>query len=268
MSCPRCGGADRTPLARGYWRCAARVVEHRTVTRTVPVDPGPYVPDINLLTSLRAMPSTLSTLYRGPAELNPVRSRYSDAWIMAILRWGLDGSDFDRLVALRLHESSPVIRFVAGEMLEHRRHPAFRPVATAVAEERACGHDYQDGPPTDTTLSCDCGYFAVGRCKECARPVCGVHSALRSDRLLCREHLRADDAARAAAAEAQARARAEQEAREAADRAARDSAAVAAAEAEMRAGTHACVWLTCSRRGRRTVASRCPECGMPTEPVP
>lgn len=36
--------------------------------------------------------------------------------------------------------------------------------------------------------ACECGTFAVGRCAECREPVCGRHSAMHDEQLLCREH--------------------------------------------------------------------------------
>jgi hypothetical protein len=74
------------------------------------------------------------------------------------------------------------------------------------------------------SLSCDCGTFAIGHCAQCNRPVCGIHSGMRWDRRLCREHIQAHETAAA-----QAKAAAEQEA---ADRAARQEALTATVEAK------------------------------------
>jgi hypothetical protein len=40
-----------------------------------------------------------------------------------------------------------------------------------------CGTVFKHSEPTGTS-SCSCGTFAIGRCVECERPVCGTHSAM------------------------------------------------------------------------------------------
>lgn len=41
-----------------------------------------------------------------------------------------------------------------------------------------CGNTYQEGRPANPEVICACGTFAVGRCVDCAKPVCGWHSTL------------------------------------------------------------------------------------------
>jgi len=55
-----------------------------------------------------------------------------------------------------------------------------------------CGHCetiFKHVEPSQGGLACDCGTFAVGRCKACGAPVCSVHSAVVTVGRLCREHL-------------------------------------------------------------------------------
>lgn len=49
---------------------------------------------------------------------------------------------------------------------------------------RVCRHQYQEGQQM-TELVCDCGVFAIGRCKACGRPICGSHSEQVANQLLC-----------------------------------------------------------------------------------
>lgn len=61
-----------------------------------------------------------------------------------------------------------------------------------VAVERivhACGFQYHDASShqagsSGDVPSCGCGTFAIGSCKECGKPVCGDHSALRAGSML------------------------------------------------------------------------------------
>jgi hypothetical protein len=66
----------------------------------------------------------------------------------------------------------------------------------------ACGAEYHEGAPAGAE-TCACGTFAIGRCLQCGRSVCGSHSALWASRRLCDEHhaaaLAAFEAARAEA---------------------------------------------------------------------
>jgi hypothetical protein len=74
--------------------------------------------------------------------------------------------------------------------------PAYGPAVIGREEHRVCGFTYQEGTRTLNQL-CECGSngrcgtFAVGRCVECDRFVCGDHSARHDDQRLCREHWRA-----------------------------------------------------------------------------
>jgi hypothetical protein len=67
---------------------------------------------------------------------------------------------------------------------------------------RECGFEYQEGG-AGVTEYCGCGTLIVGRCAECSKPVCGVHSGMHAGkRRLCGSCWRAADEA----AEARARA--------------------------------------------------------------
>ena len=67
---------------------------------------------------------------------------------------------------------------------------------------------------------CACGTFAIGRCRECGNAVCGRHSAMHAERLLCYEHWTAAEEA------------AEKAKRDAADERERARRAAATAELE------------------------------------
>ena len=228
--------------------------------RPAPVGPTSYTSiDPRLLQNFRDNPSILETA-TGTAPIDPFLNAQSDASILNMLRRDLTSGDLDALVALGLHTNGSILRVVAQNVQNQRHHRSVELIPVTVTRERVCGNDYQDGPPTDTSLSCECGYFAVGRCKECARPICGVHSTLLADRLLCQHHLLVAEAAAAQAAALSARVEAQRTAQEAADREELERAA-----ATMRETTRICVRLTCTRKGQRVTALRCPECGIPTE---
>lgn len=66
-----------------------------------------------------------------------------------------------------------------------------RMVQVTRTEYRRCGHRYQEGAPsgmTDPPSCFICGTFAVGRCADCNRFVCGLDSERIDDRLVCPEH--------------------------------------------------------------------------------
>jgi hypothetical protein len=262
MACPRCAGANRTPLAANYWHCTANVIYHETVMQPAPVGPATYIPiDPLLLMAWCDYPSTLEKA-TGTGPIDPFFIAHSDASILNMLRNDLTTGDFDVLVASGLHTNSSVIRIVAQDVHNQRQRRSVELIPITITRERVCGHNYQDGPPTDTSLSCDCGYFAIGRCKECARPVCGVHSTLLADRLLCQDHLLAAEAAATEAAATAANAKAQREAQEAAAREERERTVTTMSET-----IRTCVRLTCTRKGQKDTSLRCPECGMPTEPA-
>ena len=49
-----------------------------------------------------------------------------------------------------------------------------------------CLHEYQTAPQVPSTIECHvCGTFAIGRCMQCRRAVCGYHSRLVADRRTC-----------------------------------------------------------------------------------
>jgi hypothetical protein len=56
-----------------------------------------------------------------------------------------------------------------------------------VRDEVICGTEYQEG---GSGLSCACRTFAIGRCAECAEPVCGVHSELTGGVRRCLDQAR------------------------------------------------------------------------------
>jgi hypothetical protein len=49
----------------------------------------------------------------------------------------------------------------------------------------ACGTRYNEGEALPGGGVCDCGTYAIGRCKECGVEVCGDHSILQDRRRLC-----------------------------------------------------------------------------------
>jgi hypothetical protein len=51
-----------------------------------------------------------------------------------------------------------------------------------------CGAEYQEGPAPAAAVECACGTFAIGRCVDCAKPVCGDHSSRWDDVRVCAEH--------------------------------------------------------------------------------
>ncbi|WP_203704294.1 hypothetical protein [Asanoa iriomotensis] len=53
-----------------------------------------------------------------------------------------------------------------------------------VSPGRVCGHRYQEATDALPPLSCGCGLFAVGTCRDCGEPKCGVHAVL-GDRMSC-----------------------------------------------------------------------------------
>lgn len=65
-----------------------------------------------------------------------------------------------------------------------------------------CGHEYHEAVPLsgEPSGTCECGTFAIGRCAECSRPVCGSHSKLVDGRRLCEVDV-AEHAAKALDAE-------------------------------------------------------------------
>jgi hypothetical protein len=97
VSCPRCGGEARSPIATGFWRCES------LITRTQPDRRGGSIPER-----------------------------------------------------------------VSG----------------------VCGYSYQEGPhATADSPVCDCGTFAIGKCRNCQRPVCGDHSRLEQEGRVCQHCL-------------------------------------------------------------------------------
>lgn len=100
--------------------------------------------------------------------------------------------------------------------------PYPRPVHQTVTQ--ACGNRYHEAErgarTTDRLETCACETFAIGRCSDCATPICGDHSALVDDLRLCtvdartRTRSAADAATAQAAQELAARQEAEQQARD------------------------------------------------------
>ena len=77
---------------------------------------------------------------------------------------------------------------------------------------RICGYEYHEGRhlSSDTQL-CSCGTFAVGRCQDCDKLVCGNHSRLVNDRRLCLEQAERVLEAKARETEAEAAAKRDSE---------------------------------------------------------
>ena len=80
---------------------------------------------------------------------------------------------------------------------------------------RACGEQYQDGSGAVNAL-CKCGLGAIGRCKRCSTAVCGRHSHMIAEELLCADHAAAARTAheKGRARQAQAKAAADRQAAE------------------------------------------------------
>lgn len=53
--------------------------------------------------------------------------------------------------------------------------------------EYLCGTRYQEGVQVESSRSCGCGTYSIGRCASCGEEVCGDHSVLRSGSRLCGE---------------------------------------------------------------------------------
>jgi hypothetical protein len=54
--------------------------------------------------------------------------------------------------------------------------PRVQIVSVPKNETYLCLGRYHEGPMANTEISCDCGTFAIGHCKECHKAVCGDHS--------------------------------------------------------------------------------------------
>ena len=64
-----------------------------------------------------------------------------------------------------------------------------QPVVVTRWSSGPCGTRYQEGDGSMVSANpCSCGTFAIGRCAECGRLVCGDHSVLKGDRRLCEAH--------------------------------------------------------------------------------
>ena len=79
--------------------------------------------------------------------------------------------------------------------------PGTPPWAGIVGAQQAtrfviCGHEYHEAAPlaVEAGLACDCGTFAIGRCAECSRAICGTHSKVVDGRRLCEADVAAHDA--------------------------------------------------------------------------
>lgn len=62
---------------------------------------------------------------------------------------------------------------------------------TSSAAVKAKARDQSEPEPSARELRCSCGTFAIGRCSECERLVCGEHSGILSGQRLCYEHYQA-----------------------------------------------------------------------------
>lgn len=57
------------------------------------------------------------------------------------------------------------------------------------ARDGTCRERFQvSGMPHQPAIYCGCGTFAIGRCVECKRPICGDHSQLTDSGRLCGDH--------------------------------------------------------------------------------
>jgi hypothetical protein len=63
--------------------------------------------------------------------------------------------------------------------------PWLRP--TVIRSMRECGNEYAEGTGMPGPI-CACGTFAIGLCKECSRPICGIHSGMWEGVRLCGDH--------------------------------------------------------------------------------
>lgn len=70
--------------------------------------------------------------------------------------------------------------------------PGYYRCLSRIDDERLCRYEFQIGPPQPAgSPFCQCGLFAVGKCTDCGRWVCGKHSGHDQDKLLCTDCLAA-----------------------------------------------------------------------------
>jgi hypothetical protein len=69
--------------------------------------------------------------------------------------------------------------------------------------QQACGHRYHEaaGAEIDVNVVCACGIFAIGRCSDCGKYVCGEHGELHDGQLRCTDDINRSRAESVAAAQ-------------------------------------------------------------------
>jgi hypothetical protein len=66
---------------------------------------------------------------------------------------------------------------------------------TVIQTTRECGKTYVESGGLPGPV-CPCGTFAIGLCKKCSRPICGIHSGMWYDARLCGDHYQEKQAER------------------------------------------------------------------------
>lgn len=105
------------------------------------------------------------------------------------------GSSEARQIAPNFYECTDVIRFKV-QVRKHRPNPnqnAVRrgqqpPLIWFTEDEyhsRDCGTKYHVGVPSESSVTCSCGTFAIGLCASCGQAICGDHSELLEGKRNC-----------------------------------------------------------------------------------
>ncbi len=73
-----------------------------------------------------------------------------------------------------------------------------------------CATRFQTSDPGGPVRQCACGFYAVGGCTSCGKPLCGKHAVDFGERLLCAEDAHAERETKRRAAEEMYRRQAEE----------------------------------------------------------